>query len=80
MTQKKIVWSVVAVLMVVVMTIIGSGFYMLDYSLAPDPNRTDTAACYREQFETYPETRLWVDSLRRADALRDTFVTMPTGE
>jgi hypothetical protein len=53
---------------------------MIYYSLAPDENRTDTAAHYRLLFETYPETRPWIDSLRAADALRDTFVTMPTGE
>lgn len=78
--KKRIVWSVAVVLTVLVVAIIGSGFYMLDYSLAPDANRTDTASYFREQYDTYPETRPWVDSLRRLDALRDTFVTMPTGE
>ena len=53
---------------------------MLDYSLSPDPERTDTAQCFREQFKTYPETQPWIDSLRKSGALRDTFVTMPTGE
>ena len=71
---------VVAVLMVIVATIIGGGLYMLDYSLAPDDGRTDTASCFREQFKTYPETKPWVDSLRRRGALCDTFVMMPTGE
>ena len=79
--MKKRYLSIGAILiMVIVVALIGGGFYMLDYSLAPDANRTDTAACYREQFETYPETRPWVDSLRRIHALRDTFVVMPTGE
>ena len=50
---------------------------MLDYSLAPEENRADTAYYYRILFENYPETRPWVDSLRRAGALRDTFVIMP---
>ena len=53
---------------------------MLDYSLSPDPARTDTAHCFRELFKNYPETRPWADSLRKEDALRDTFVTMATGE
>lgn len=78
--NKIIVWSVVLFLMVVVITIIGSGVYMLDYSLAPSANRTDTLRYFREQYKTYPETHPWVDSLRRQDALRDTFVIMPTGE
>ena len=70
----------VAVLMAIVVAIVGGGFYMLDYSLAPDAERTDTASCFREQFKAYPETKPWVDSLRRRGALRDTFVMMPTGE
>lgn len=53
---------------------------MLDYSLSPNPNRTDTACHFRELYTDYPEVRTWVDSLRNAHALRDTFVTMPTGE
>ena len=53
---------------------------MLDYSLSPDVNRKDTAFCYRELFINYPETRPWIDSLRRIGGLRDTFITMPTGE
>ena len=77
--KKVVVWCGV-VLAVLLLVVIGGSFYMLDYSLAPDPERTDTAFCYRELFENYPETRPWVDSLRRIDALRDTFVTMPTGE
>ena len=75
--RHRIVWSVVAVLAMLVGAIIGGGFYMLDYSLAPEENRADTAYCYRHLFENYPETRPWVDSLRRAGALRDTFVVMP---
>ena len=79
--MKKIIgWSVVGILVVFIVATIGGSFYMLDFSLAPTPERADTAAYYSELFETYPETRPWVDSLRQANALRDTFVTMPTGE
>lgn len=78
--KKVIVWCVGVVLVVLLAVIVGSSFYMLDYSLLPDPERTDTALCYREQFVKYPETRPWVDSLRSIGALRDTFVVMPTGE
>lgn len=79
--MKKIVgWSLVVVLMVTIAVIIGSSFYMLDYSLAPDTHRTDTTLHFRKQFKNYPETRPWVDSLRKIGGLRDTFVTMPTGE
>lgn len=54
--------------------------YMLHFALASDPNRADSDSCYRQLFAAYPETREWVDSLRAAGALRDSFVTMPTGE
>ena len=78
--KRAVLWFLFLLLMAVAMAVVGSGFYMLDYSLAPDPDRADTAASFREQFSVHPETRPWVDSLRRSAALRDTFVTMPTGE
>lgn len=59
---------------------LGGSFYMLGYSLSPDPVRTDTAFCWRELYKKYPETRTWVDSLKACGALRDTFVVMPSGE
>lgn len=78
--RKVLVWSIGIVMVTMIVVTIGSSFYMLDYSLSPNPDRKDTAACFREQFEKYPETRTWVDSLRRVDALRDTFIIMPNGE
>ena len=77
--KKVTVWCIGVVLIVLLVATIGGSFYMLDYSLSPDPERTDTASCYRKQFAKYPETRPWIDSLRVIHALRDTFVVMPTG-
>ena len=79
-TIKTALWAIAVILVIVVATIISGSYYMLDFALAPDADRADTAASYRNLFKNYPETRPWVDSLRRAKALRDTFVTMPTGE
>ena len=78
--MKKLWWTLTIVLVVFVIALVGGSFYMLDYSLAPDPSRMDTDSCYRQQFEAYPESQAWVDSLRTIDALRDTFLTMPSGE
>lgn len=78
--RKIIIWSIAAVAALAVAAVIGGSCYMLSYSLAPDALRADTAAAIAAQFELYPDTRPWVDSLRRAGALRDTFLTMPTGE
>lgn len=66
--------------LVMIVAVIGGSFYMLDYSLAPDSNRMDTDSCFRQQFAQYPECKEWVDSLKSAGALRDTFLIMPTGE
>ena len=78
--MKIVLWTLVIIVTVFVIALIGGSFYMLDYSLAPDPNRMDIDSCYRQQFEAYPESKEWVDSLRSIDALRDTFLIMPTGE
>ena len=78
--KKLLIYGLVAVVVMVVLATVGGSFYMLDFALMPKEGRGDTAARYQEQFDTYPETRLWVDSLRSRDALRDTFVTMPNGE
>lgn len=78
--KKRIILGFVAIVGIAIIAVIGGSYYMLDYSLAPDPNRADTDSCYNTLFEDYPETKPWVDSLRRIDALRDTFVVMPSGE
>ena len=78
--KKLLIYGLVAVVVMVVLATIGGSCYMLDFALMPKEGRGDTAARYQEQFDTYPETRLWVDSLRSREALRDTFVTMPNGE
>ena len=68
------------ILTVFMIAVIGGSFYMLDYSLAPNDNRTDTAAFFKEQFTKYPETQPWVDSLRSIGAMCDTFVIMPESQ
>ena len=78
--SKRWLYGIASVLIVLIVVTIGGSFFMLDFALSPEEHRTDTAVCYKELFETYPETRPWMDSLRRKDALRDTFVTMTTGE
>lgn len=71
---------VVAAVVLLLVATVGGSFYMLDYSLAPDANRTDTASCFRRLAKRHPEMEPWIDSLRAIGCLRDTFVTMPSGE
>lgn len=67
--------------MVLLLVLIGGSVYMLRFALMPDNNHTrDYRLKYHNLFVQYPETRPWVDSLQRVGALRDTFVTMATGE
>ena len=77
--MKKAIWILLVVMAVLVMIVVGAGFYMLDYSLAPDPTRSNTDSCYQQLFTDYPETREWVDSLRNSHALCDTMMTMEGG-
>lgn len=78
--RKKIAWTIVVLLVVILLVTLGGSFYMLNFSLASEDNRADTASSLQRQYDIYPETRPWVDSLKQYDALRDTFVLMPSGE
>ncbi|MFA4180543.1 alpha/beta hydrolase [Xylanibacter rodentium] len=80
MKKKRIIYSVLAVVIVLVTAITWSGLYMLSYSLTPDPNRHDMDSAYATLYSNYPYMQEWTDSMRRCGALRDTFVTMPSGE
>lgn len=78
--MKKLIIILIAILGVFAIATIGGSFYMLYYSLAPDSARRDTAACFRELRRLHPEVSPWLDSLKTGHHLRDTIVTMPTGE
>lgn len=77
--KKKIVIAAAAVLIVLTAATFGAGWYMLDYALAPAPDAQHMAKRYSRMFREYPYMRHWVDSLKAAEALRDTFVTMADG-
>lgn len=53
---------------------------MLGYSLNSDPNRRDMDSAYTALFKRIPDMRPWVDSMNARGTIRDTFLTMPTGE
>lgn len=73
--------GIALVLVFLVLVLTGASFYMLSYSLSSEPERaTENVRMLEEAERTYPEIIPWVDSLRQAHALRDTFIIMPTGE
>ena len=78
--KKTVFWFLGILLAFLACATFCGSWYMLDYSLAPNSHRADTALSYKKLFDRYPETRPWVDSLKQLNALRDTFVTMPSGE
>lgn len=78
--KKKIIYTGISVLSVLALLVAGTGWYMLDYALAPDAGRKDTARHFRQMLSDNPWVKPWVDSLRAVGALRDTFVVMPGGE
>ena len=78
--KKGIIIAFVIVIVFMVVATIGGSFYMLDFALAPDAERTDTAASFRQLVEKHPEVKPWLDSLNQRRALRDTFIIMPSGE
>ncbi len=78
--MKKLILILSLLVGVFIVATVGASFYMLDFSLSPNPERMDTAKHYRELTEKYPEVTPWLDSLKDHHALRDTFIVMPTGE
>ena len=73
--KNKVIFFLLGFLTAVVLmlagVVVGGSYYMVDYALAPNTERGDTARRFAWLYESYPETRPWVDSLRRAEALRE---------
>ena len=61
MRKRKWLMLVAVVVATTVMAVVGASVYMLDYSLAPDPNRRDVDSCYQQLLAEYPECGEWMD-------------------
>lgn len=78
--RKKTVYIVIIIVLVLAGCIAGGSFYMLDLSLTPDAKiLAKDADSYPYMYRNYPFLESWVDSLRKEDALKDTFVFNPHG-
>lgn len=42
------------------LALVGTGYYLLDYGLAPDPNRRDKDSAYTDLYTRYPDMEAWV--------------------
>lgn len=73
--KRKVVYSIIIIMLVMTGCTIGGSFYMLNFSLTPDAKiLSKDADSYPFMYKNYPFLRPWVDSLRQADALKDTFI------
>lgn len=78
--MKKVVYIVILLMLVLTGCTIGGSYYMLNYSLRPNTKLlAKNADSYPFMYKNYPFLRPWVDSLRQADALKDTFILNPQG-
>lgn len=71
--MRKKAFIGIGILTVVILLGIATNF-MLDYSLSPQNRGKDLEGSWAYMFETYPELKPWTDSLKQADALKDTFI------
>lgn len=79
-TKRNRIAVVFALLLILTGCTIGGSFYMLNFSLTPDAKiHTKGSYAYKNMYANYPFLRPWVDSLKQANALKDTFILNPEG-
>lgn len=77
--KKRFLLFLAALVLIAMAVVTWGSFYMLGFSLTPDPNRHDTDSAYAGLYKRVPDMRPWVDSLKAAHKLRDTTITMDDG-
>lgn len=75
MKHKKLFVTLGATFALFLAIITAASFYLVDYALVSVQRDRDSDMSKIEK--RFPEVKLWLDSLRAAGALRDTFVVMP---
>ena len=77
--KRKILAVLCAAVALAVLATLGGGYYMVGYALRPVNRGKDIEGSWKVMRNAYPQLVPWVDSLRQAKALRDTFITAPDG-
>lgn len=77
---RKALYISAGIILVILAALTAASFYILRFSLAPDPNRRDTDSTYNILYSRFPDMKPWMDSIRAGGHLRDTFVVSPAGE
>ena len=68
--MKKIIIPLLAFVVLVAVVTVGASFYMLNFSLSPDPNRTDLDSAYTRLYQRMPDMKPWVDSMQDRKSTR----------
>lgn len=78
--KKKILISAIVVFVIIVAGLIGTGSYMLNYSLDyPKTERMTTTYWKQRMVKECPWVKEWMDSVYQNRQVRDTFLVMPSG-
>lgn len=77
--RKILVGGLLAVVCCMLLAVVGGAFYMLDYSLNPAGKEQRDAESMDYLRENYDGVAEWVDSMRAAGALLDTFIVSDKG-
>lgn len=77
--KKKLGYTFLTILIIVMGICIGGGFYMIDFALRPANENVNQELTMERMCKSYPQIRSWLDSLQQHNALRDTFITSPDG-
>lgn len=77
--MKKILKYSSICLCLLVMLLIGTSFYMVDYALARRHTKWTEEKAWERMQDYYPWTMHWMDSIRADGVLRDTFIVVDDG-
>lgn len=70
---KRVIKAFVAIVILLIIALVGGSFYMLNYSLGNTGGK-DLAIADSLLEEQYPHIKLWADSMRACQQLRDTTI------
>lgn len=79
MIRKKIKYIICSILVFLCILVCIAANYMVSYSLTPLSHNRDYDYMWNTQYERYPNTISWCDSIRSEGVLKDTFIVANDG-
>lgn len=79
--NRRILWTAGIAVAAIVIVLVGASQYMLDFALCPTKNKgRDYDSQYAVMKKRYPWIGLWIDSIQKTKAARNTLVTAHDGD